>query len=189
MPFRETIKQKVKERAHYKCCLCRKNLVSDVHHIVPESKGGSNTEDNAAPLCANCHDLYGGNPDKRKFIKQNRDFWYDQCEKSSPPDIEMIRKIHEHLHKEVVTKADLDNALRPIYDLLNQNLSPLEQRQQISDVSSVISTAAISDALVMPPLNPPPTPPLVIKCSKCNTYHSTDKIICPECGWSNFDLS
>lgn len=95
MPFSESIKRKVKERAHYKCCLCRKHWVADVHHIEPESEDGPNTEENAAPLCANCHDLLGGNPDKRKFIKQNRDFWYDFCEKSSPADAEQIKEMFD----------------------------------------------------------------------------------------------
>ena len=173
MPFSESIKLKVKERAHYKCCLCRKHWVSHVHHIKPESKGGPNTEENAAPLCANCHDLYGGNPDKRKFIRENRDFWYSLCEKSSPPDIKMIDEIHEHLHKEVVTKADLDNALKPIYNIISQNLSPSEKLQQISDVSAAISTAAVSDAIALPVLRKCPQCGAFLdfanKCSSCET--------------------
>ncbi len=170
MPFSESIKRKVKERAHYRCCLCRKNWVADVHHILPESERGPNTEDNAAPLCANCHDLYGGNPDKRKFINENRDFWYNLCEKASPPDFALIREIHEHLHKEVVTKTDLDNALKPLYDnIMNQNLSPSEQLQVISDV-----TAAISDATVEPP---------IFTCPACGLCYNIDASECPNCEW------
>ena len=42
----------------------------------------------AAPLCAACHDQYGGNPDKRKAIREMRDFWWDLCEKrESNPDL------------------------------------------------------------------------------------------------------
>ena len=37
--------------------------------------------DNAAPLCSRCHDLYGGNPEKRKQIRQMRDNWYEMVEK------------------------------------------------------------------------------------------------------------
>ncbi len=51
----------------------------EVHHIIPQSDNGPDTLDNAAPLCAGCHSDYGGNPDKRKQIKEMRDFWYDLC--------------------------------------------------------------------------------------------------------------
>jgi hypothetical protein len=179
MPFSESIKRKVKEHAHYKCCLCRKHWVAHVHHITPEAEDGPNIEDNAAPLCANCHDLYGGNPDKRKFIKESRDFWYNLCDKSSPPDLEMIREMHEHLHKEVVTKTDLDNALKPLYSIMNQNLPHSEQLQVISDITAVISTSAISDAIVTP---------FTTTCPKCNTDYGIDANKCPNCGWSESDL-
>jgi len=151
------------------CCLCRKCWVADVHHIKPEAEGGPDTEDNAAPLCANCHDLYGGNPEKRRFIEQNRDFWYDFCEKASPPDFGMIREIHEHLHREVVTKTDLDNALKPLYDIISQNLPLSERLQQISDV-----TAAISDAVFEPPF---------VICPECGVRYDIDASKCPNCGW------
>jgi hypothetical protein len=51
----------------------------EVHHIVPEAEAGPDTEDNAAPLCPSCHETYGANPDKRKFIREARDFWYELC--------------------------------------------------------------------------------------------------------------
>jgi hypothetical protein len=47
-----------------------------VHHLVPESEGGADSLENAAPLCASCHDLYGGNPEKRKTLIQMRDHWW-----------------------------------------------------------------------------------------------------------------
>lgn len=169
MPFSENIKQSVKERAHFKCCLCHKYWVADVHHIKPEAEGDPDTEDNAAPLCANCHDLYGGNPEKRKFIRENRDFWYAMCEKESPPDFGMIHEIREHIKKEVLTKQDLDNALRPLYNILSQNLSPSERLQQISVV-----TSAISDAIVGPPF---------VICPECQLRYDMDASKCPNCGW------
>lgn len=49
----------------------------DVHHIIPESDEGPDTEDNAAPLCGSCHDLYGNNPDLQKEIRSRRDHWYN----------------------------------------------------------------------------------------------------------------
>jgi hypothetical protein len=52
--------------------------------------------DNAAPLCQNCHDRFGGNPDKRKEIAQMRDWWYDVVkEKYSDQDSEKLAAINE----------------------------------------------------------------------------------------------
>ncbi|MGQ0602419.1 MAG: HNH endonuclease [Anaerolineales bacterium] len=78
MPFSEAIKAKVQRKANFTCCWCldRQNKV-DVHHIIPQSEGGPDTEDNAAPLCGSCHDKYGGNPELRKQIRARRDHWYE----------------------------------------------------------------------------------------------------------------
>jgi HNH endonuclease len=80
MPFSETLKLTLKRKANFTCCWCldRRNKV-DVHHIIPESQGGPDTEENAAPLCGSCHDLYGNNPDLRKEIRSRRDHWYESC--------------------------------------------------------------------------------------------------------------
>jgi hypothetical protein len=78
--FSETTKQRVKRRADFTCCWCedRRQKV-EVHHIIPQAEGGSDDEDNAAPLCSNCHTLYGGNPDLRKEIESRRNHWYEIC--------------------------------------------------------------------------------------------------------------
>ena len=68
MPFSEALKLSMKRRAHFSCCLCH-TLGVEVHHIVPRADGGSDDEDNAAPLCPTCHETYGANPIKRKFIR------------------------------------------------------------------------------------------------------------------------
>lgn len=82
MPFPESLKRKIRERALYHCCLCQKiSLSLEIHHIIPEANDGPNTEDNAAPLCPGCHDDFGGNPEKRTRIREMRDRWYDICEK------------------------------------------------------------------------------------------------------------
>jgi HNH endonuclease len=75
VPFTERIKLLAKTKAAFRCCVCHKPFV-DVHHLIPESKGGPSTIANAAPLCASCHDLYGGNPEKRKALTQMRDHWW-----------------------------------------------------------------------------------------------------------------
>ncbi|MEY2485491.1 MAG: hypothetical protein QOH39_1139 [Verrucomicrobiota bacterium] len=79
MPFSEATKLAAKRRAHFSCVVCHQAFV-EVHHITPQADGGDDDLDNAAPLCASCHDLFGGNPDKRKQIRQMRDLWYELCE-------------------------------------------------------------------------------------------------------------
>lgn len=79
MAFSERLKLRIKRRSHFRCCLCR-SLEVEIHHILPQEEGGADTEDNAAPLCPSCHETYGGNPKKRKFIREARDFWFETCD-------------------------------------------------------------------------------------------------------------
>lgn len=80
MPFSEKTKRIAKQKSAFRCCLCHNPFV-EIHHIIPQEEGGPDALDNAAPLCSSCHDLYGGNPDKRKTIRQMRDAWWELMEK------------------------------------------------------------------------------------------------------------
>ncbi|QLE39750.1 HNH endonuclease [Nostoc sp. C052] len=80
MAFSEKIKLLAKQKSAFRCCLCHKPFV-EIHHIIPQAEGGSDKLENAAPLCSYCHDLYGGNPEKRKTIRQMRDDWWKVIEK------------------------------------------------------------------------------------------------------------
>lgn len=100
MVFSELIKKTIKEKAHYKCCICESFGPLHVHHVNPEAEGGSDTEDNAAPLCVNCHDTYGGNPEKRKWIREKREFWFKKCEEILTNDnLEQLGKMYEIIEK------------------------------------------------------------------------------------------
>jgi hypothetical protein len=79
MPFSERVKRSAKSKSAFRCCACHVPSV-EVHHLVPEAEGGSSDLSNAAPLCASCHDLYGGNPEKRKILTQMRDSWWEIME-------------------------------------------------------------------------------------------------------------
>ena len=80
MPFSEKVKKQVRKRALFHCCICREPSISlEVHHITPQAQKGSDTEDNAAPLCPSCHSDYGDNPMKRSRIQKMRDAWYEIC--------------------------------------------------------------------------------------------------------------
>jgi hypothetical protein len=70
---------------------------------VPEGQRGPNSLENAAPLCASCHDLYGGNPEKRKALVQMRDHWWDlikerHCLLTDPSELSPPFEIPEDPH-------------------------------------------------------------------------------------------
>lgn len=119
MPFNEEIKASVKRKAHFHCCLCR-NLYVEVHHIEPEAEGGANTDENAAPLCPSCHEAYGANAQKRKFIREARDLWYEICEKRFAGDADRLAELSQQIGT-AATKADLEAAVDRIAVLLKGN--------------------------------------------------------------------
>lgn len=55
------LREQIKKRDHYTCCLCgnsiqkEPNLLLEIDHIIPVSKGGKTTEDNLQTLCWKCN--------------------------------------------------------------------------------------------------------------------------------------
>lgn len=109
MAFSEATKSSVKKRAHFACCLCH-GVGIELHHIIPQAEDGPDTEDNAAPLCPSCHETYGGNPTKRKFIREARDFWYDVCASRYASDANRLDSLQQMLQL-LPTKADLEQII------------------------------------------------------------------------------
>jgi len=94
MPFSEKVKNEAKRKACFRCVICHKPFV-EIHHIIPQSEGGNDTLDNAAPLCAYCHDIFGGNPEKRKQIREMRDHWFELMERRHNGEINILEPINE----------------------------------------------------------------------------------------------
>jgi hypothetical protein len=116
MAFSEKIKKEVMEKAGFFCCICQKPHISvEVHHILPQGKGGSDLIDNAAPLCPTCHDDYGGNPEKRARIKHIRDWWYEQIQKmysghiTNPEQLGQILASLQNMNKNQESILDKQN--------------------------------------------------------------------------------
>ncbi len=107
MAFSESLKLTVKRRAQFRCCLCHA-LYVEIHHIISESEEGPDTEDNAAPLCPSCHETFGANPEKRKFIREVRDFWYELCATRFVSDLDEFKTALSDALKGVATKEDLE---------------------------------------------------------------------------------
>lgn len=86
MPFPNDVRTEALLRAARHCCVCRlpKGTALEVHHLQPEADGGSNTIENAIPLCFDCHANAGHynsrHPRGTKFspaeLVQHRDRWY-----------------------------------------------------------------------------------------------------------------
>jgi hypothetical protein len=65
----------------------------EVHHIVPEKDGGTDEEDNAIPLCFDCHAKVShydstqpiGTKFKPEELKKRRDQVYDECTRNLVP--------------------------------------------------------------------------------------------------------
>jgi uncharacterized protein YqkB len=111
MPFSQALKDKVKRMAAFQCCRCRE-IGIDIHHIVPQAQGGSDDIDNAAPLCQNCHDRFGANAEKRKEIRQMRDWWYDVVKEKYHGDQSAIEKLNETLLKFMASLQESNQAER-----------------------------------------------------------------------------
>lgn len=56
-----SLREKIKKRDDYTCCICgnsvykEPNLLLEIDHIIPISKGGQTTEDNLQTLCWKCN--------------------------------------------------------------------------------------------------------------------------------------
>jgi hypothetical protein len=98
MAFSEETKFEVKKRAHQTCCIC-KTIGIEIHHIIPISVGGLDNLDNAAPLCPTCHEIYGQNPSKRKFIRESRQIWFEICDKRFKGDELLYSKLMDKIDR------------------------------------------------------------------------------------------
>ncbi|NVK64977.1 MAG: HNH endonuclease [Flavobacteriales bacterium] len=95
MSFQKSIKEKAMLASARHCCVCNryKGVKMEVHHIQQLADGGSNTFENAIPLCFDCHSDAGHYNDKHskgtKFspseLKKARSQWYEKVAKDSIP--------------------------------------------------------------------------------------------------------
>jgi len=129
MPFSEKIRLKVRKKSAFRCCRCHE-IGIDVHHIIPESEGGPNDIDNAGPLCQNCHDRLGANPEKRKEIIQMRDWWYEVVKEKYTGESEKIKEINDLIiaiqKQQAVHSQQLEDKLEDMRNELIRKLDELK---------------------------------------------------------------
>jgi len=97
MPFSSQTRTQVLLWCDRHCCLCKKacGIKIEVHHLVPESEGGSDDIDNAMPLCFDCHsevmsynnDHPRGNKYKRDELKARREQVYEEFTRHLVPPL------------------------------------------------------------------------------------------------------
>lgn len=152
MEFPPKIKEKARRAAAFKCCLCHEKPCFHTHHLDPK-KG--NDFENAVPLCVECHDLYGNDSYKRKFVQQARDFWYEYVEKTYPArskELELNQKIFEkldELESKSISKEDMIKEIIPkITDVMSKSVHDLlvfvekeDYNRVIQAMSSLLSSA------------------------------------------------
>ena len=153
MDFTESVKLDAKRRANFQCVICRRaGFFLHVHHITPQEEGGPGDLDNAAPLCVECHDLHGGDPGKRKWIREVRDWWWDYCAKrAAQPDVTAAFERLDRLQTELLAvkegQARSGELLAEVKSLvvaqLQNTVMAVSSARTVQDVVQATSSAAM----------------------------------------------
>lgn len=174
MDFTEEIKKIIRKRAMFKCCFCQ-SLDIEIHHIQPEKDGGSNDISNGAPLCSNCHERFGNDPNKRKRIIEARNNWHEIVEKMYPDNREVgrLENISIKLEKLQQNQINLDDFKQELKKFANKTINNMTLG------TAVVTASGIANASVSPSssFSPSPSPSQPI-----NEVHSN--VVCNECGTS-----
>jgi hypothetical protein len=150
MPFSEAVKLEAKRRSDFQCAACRNPFV-EVHHLIPQAENGPDTIDNACPLCARCHDLCGANPEKRKQLREMRDFqWELNAKTRQSPDVVALNQtldgIQAQLNASASGQAQLLDVVKTL--LIQHNNS---SNVAISNASSWSGLTAATGIYIPPP--------------------------------------
>ena len=139
MAFSESLKLDVKHMATFRCCRCQEIGV-EIHHIVPLAAGGTDTIDNAAPLCAKCHADFGDNPLKRKEIREMRDWWYQRVSTSNSSANPEFQALEGKLDALLLKQAESATALAEIKSVLLKYVEVLIDQIDTANVQAIVSS-------------------------------------------------
>ncbi|MBI2617559.1 HNH endonuclease [Candidatus Gottesmanbacteria bacterium] len=188
MDFTEETKKVIRKKAMFKCCFCQ-SLDIEVHHIKPEKEGGSNDISNAAPLCPNCHERFGNDPNKRKRIIEARDNWFEMVEKMFPDNREVIRleDMSNKLDKLQQNQINLEDFKLELKKFANETINNMTLGTAVTTASG-IANASVSPSKSFSP-SPSPSESINevhpnIVCSECGTSIGIliGSNVCPSCG-------
>ncbi len=127
MGFSQTIKREALVLSARHCCVCHhyKGVKVEIHHIVPQTEGGSNDLENAISLCFDCHAEAGhynpkhprGTKFSRSELRKARDIWYELVANHKIN----VKKLEDVLYCRYV----LSRHFNPIKEIADGNLSNL----------------------------------------------------------------
>jgi hypothetical protein len=166
MDFSESVKKEVKEKAAFKCCRCQ-SIGVEIHHIVPQARGGSAEIDNAAPLCPNCHAWFGANPEKQKEIRQMRDWWYYTVSITYPDNrqiqsLEAINFKLDQLQRNQVSlddfKAEMYRYNQELYQQTNAMISGMTAGTAAASASGIVNASFAPSGSISPSASPSISP-------------------------------
>ena len=122
----KAVRNRVLVRATHRCCICPEHRSPvDLHHIVPISDGGDNTEENLIAVCPTCHaDIHRTRnrytPDQLRMYKER---WERPCAQKPLPDVCLQQKIDHTQPPTPPRTGNLDaQVLRALYDYLQDHL-------------------------------------------------------------------
>lgn len=87
------VRNQVLVDAMHRCCLCPEHReVVDLHHVVPISEGGPNTEDNLMAVCPTCHATIHRirNRYTSEQLRMYKERWVRLCTLGLPLDVRMM---------------------------------------------------------------------------------------------------
>lgn len=87
MVFSKEVVNRLLIKCSRSCCICHRFVGTkiEIHHIIPVSEGGDDSEENAIPLCFDCHaDVHtSGSPKGRSYsakeLQEHKRNWFRQC--------------------------------------------------------------------------------------------------------------
>lgn len=92
MSFPKDVADRAMTACGRKCCICHEfcGPKIELHHIVHQSEGGLNNDDNCIPLCLSCHADMSSydhhHPKGRKYsreeLRKHRSDWYESVQAS-----------------------------------------------------------------------------------------------------------
>jgi hypothetical protein len=90
----QSARDKVLVDAMHRCCLCPEHQeVIDLHHVVPISEGGPNTEDNLMAVCPTCHAKIHRirNRYSADQLRMYKERWVQLCALGLPLDLRLAQ--------------------------------------------------------------------------------------------------
>ena len=122
MPFPPDVKENALVACGRCCVICHKfcGIKIEVHHIREEADGGPNTEENAIPLCFDCHaDMRSydykhpkGNKYTETELKRHRNNWYEKIKGNiGVANRETVVETDKQVYQQLVTVLPWDGSL------------------------------------------------------------------------------